>query len=444
MPSNDMDPTEVFVHRGYPEHTYVEREDPTVGEGSFEDQLYGALRKGYHVKISGPSKSGKTQLVIRVAKNKLTKEIFMKIKGSNIDSKGDLSSEAVDLLPLPDETTIRTGQEESKSIKAKIAARLGLASSEVSGELTRTEIQELEEVTQHSSKSLSNLLQSVESENLVVLIDNFHYIDKNVRKGILQTIRDLETNFCIAMIPHRMDDIYLGNQDLGGRVKTIELEYWNEEDLKKIGYQGFSKLSMEFTDDTVSKLARESVGSPQLMQQMCQSLCIDIFDMDGPAESGERFSTDGKDIERVAKEIVSTTQVEKMFRRLKSGKNPRGQERVGFVVDNGIADGYTLILRAIGQDPLIKDRILDINELRKRVNKEIEGGAQRRKQNISNDCDNMKEIMNEEFPNDLSIEWDAQEEKLAVTNPYLFFYIRWIAPDQLTDKRSELSRIKGE
>lgn len=54
-----MDPTNVFVHRGYPEHTYIERENQTKGERSFEDQLYTDLRKNYHVKISGPTKSGK-------------------------------------------------------------------------------------------------------------------------------------------------------------------------------------------------------------------------------------------------------------------------------------------------------------------------------------------------------------------------------------------------
>ena len=72
-----MDPTDVFVHRGYPEETYVEREESTKGKESFEDQLYSSLRKGFHVKISGPSKSGKTQLVIRVAKNRLTENAFI-------------------------------------------------------------------------------------------------------------------------------------------------------------------------------------------------------------------------------------------------------------------------------------------------------------------------------------------------------------------------------
>jgi len=439
-----MDPTEVFVHRGYPEHTYVERENPTKGHGSFEEQLYRSLRKGYHVKISGPTKSGKTQLVKRVAKDRLDEKIFMKIKGSNIDSKGDLSSEAVDLLPLPDQSSIRKGEEESESLKARIAARLGLVSSEVEGEFTHTEIEEFEEVTDNTSKSLSNLLQSVESENLVVLIDNFHYIDKSVRKDISRTIRDLDTNFCIAVIPHRVDDIYLSNQDLGGRVTSIELEYWKNQNLERIGEKGFDKLNMEFADDTISKLAGESVGSPQLMQQMCQSLCVDIHDMHGPANPGQEFTTAGEDIGRIANEVVRTTQAEKIFRRLKSGKNPRGQKRVGFPVHNGIADGYTLILRAIGRDPLIKDRVFDIDELEIRVNEEIEGSARRRKQDISNDCDNMNELMNEEFSNDLTIEWDDQEEKLAVSNPNLFFYIRWIDRDELTDQRSDVIRVKGE
>jgi hypothetical protein len=439
-----MDPADVFVHRGYPEHTYVEREEPTKGKGSFEDQLYSSLRKGYHVKISGPSKSGKTQLVLRVARNRLTEEAFMKIKGSNIDSKGDLSSEAVDLLPLPDQSTTIEGEKETESLKAKIAGRLGLVSSEVTGGLTQTEIQELQEVTDNTSKSLSSLLQSVENENLVVLIDNFHYIDSDVREGILQTIRDLKTSFCIAMIPHRMDDVYLGNQDLAGRVKSIELKYWDQDDLEQIGMKGFSKLNIEFTDDTISRLAKESVGSPQLMQQMCQSLCIDTFGMDDSAEPDQKFSTTRDDIARIAEEVVSTTQAEKIFRQLKSGKNPRGQKRVGFPVDNGIADGYTLTLRAIGQDPLIKNRVFDVGELEKRINKEILGDAQRTKQNISNDCDNMKELMNDKFPNDLTIEWDEKEEQLAISNPNLFFYIRWVSRDELTDRRSDIKRIKGE
>lgn len=439
-----MDPADVFVHRGYPEHTYVEREESTKGKKSFEDQLYSSLRKGFHVKISGPTKSGKTQLVIRVAKNRLDEEAFMKIKGSNIDSKGDLSSEAVDLLALPDESTVRKGEKETESLRAKIAARLGLASSEVSGGITRTEVKELEKVTDNSSKSLSNLLQSVESENLVVLIDNFHYIDSDVRENILETIRDLDTNFCIAMIPHRMDDIYLGNQDLGGRVKSIDVKYWSQDDLERIGDKGFSKLNMDFTDDTVSRLAKESAGSPQLMQQMCQSLCIDIFDMEDSADRGQKFSTTEQDIGKIAEEVVSTTQAERIFRRLKSGKNPRGQERVGFPVNNGIADGYTLILRAVGQDPVIKNREFSIDELERRVNNEITGDAARSKQNISKDCGKMKDLMNDEFPNDLTIEWDEQERELSVSNPYLFFYIRWVDKSELTDERSDVKRVKGE
>lgn len=439
-----MDPTDVFVHRGYPEHTYIERENQTKGQRSFEDQLYTDLRKNYHVKISGPTKSGKTQLVIRVAKNKLNEEAFMKIKGSNIDSKGDLSSEAVDLLSLPDESTVKAGQEETKSLTAKIAARLGLTNTEISGELTRTEIQELEKVTDNTSKSLSNLLQSVESENLVVLIDNFHYIDEKVREEIAQTIRDLETNFCIAMIPHRMDDIYLSNQDLGGRVKSIEIEYWKEEELKSIAHKGFDILNMDFTDDTISRLAKESVGSPQIMQQMCQSLCVDVFKMLDSADKGQKFSTSEDDFERIAQEILNTTEAAKIFNRLKSGKNPRGQQRVGFPVDNGIADGYTLILRAIGKDPIFKEREFDIDELEKRVNEEIEGKASRRKQDISKDCGKMEEKAKNDFPNDLTIEWDEKEEKLAISNPNLFFYLRWVDRDKLTDDRSDMKRIKRE
>lgn len=439
-----MDPTNVFDHRGYPEHTYVERENPTTRKGSFEDQLYGALRKNYHVKIFGPSKSGKTQLVIRVAKNKLDEDIFIKIKGSNVDSKGDLSSEAVDLLSLPDEVTERRGEKERVSWKARIAVRLGLVDPSIVRGVSKTEIEEIENSTDNTSKSLSNLLQSIESENLVVLIDNFHYIDSDVRKSVLRTIRDLETNFCIAMIPQRMDDVYLGNQDLAGRIQSIEIEYWDKDDLKKIGRKGFSKLNMEFTDDTVSKLAEESVGSPQLMQQMCLSLCIDVFNMNGSAEPNQQFSTTEADIKRISEEVVAAGEVDKMFRILKSGKDPRGQERVGYPVDNGIADGYTLILRAIGQDPLVKDREFDISELERRVNSEIVGNITRRKQQISKDCGKIYEIMKESFPNDLSIEWNTEEQKLAVSNPNLFFYIRWMDRDRLTDQRSDVKRVKTE
>ena len=434
----------MFNHRGYPEHTYVERKNPTARKGSFEDQLYGALRKNYHVKIYGPSKSGKTQLVTRVAKDKLDKELFIKIKGANVDSKGDLSSEAIDLLSIPDKSTTREGEQETSSWKAKIAVRLGLADPTIVRGITRTEIDELEKSTDNTSKSLSNLLQSVESEDLVVLIDNFHYIDPAVRKNVLRTIRDLETNFCIAMIPQRMDDVYLGNQDLAGRIQSIEIEYWNNDDLKEIGNKGFSKLNMEFTDNTISKLAEESVGSPQLMQQMCLSLCIDVFDMNGSAEPDQQFSTTEDDIKRISEEVVAAGETGKMFRLLKSGKNPRGQERVGYTVENGIADGYTLILRAIGQDPLIKDREFDIDELERRVNNEIAGSVTRSKQQISYDCGKMYEIMKETFPNDLSIEWDEEERKLAITNPNLFFYIRWMDRNDLTDEKSDVKRIKTE
>ena len=76
---------------------------------------------------------------------------------------------------------------------------------------------------------------------------------------------------------------------------------------------------MNFTDDTVSRLAKESVGSPQLMQQMCQSLCVDVFKMEDSADEGEKFSTSEEDIERIAQEVVDTTEADKIFNRLKLG-----------------------------------------------------------------------------------------------------------------------------
>jgi hypothetical protein len=439
-----MDPAEVFVHRGYPEYTYVERKNPTEKSESFEDQLYSALRRNYHVKISGPSKSGKTQLVRKVVRERLDKKGLVKIKGSNIDSTGDLSSQAVDILPVSSEVSKTEANQETSSIKAKISARLGLTSTEVSGDVSQTEIQEYQEVERNNEKSLRSLLQSIDGEEFVVLIDNFHYIEKDVRKEILEAIRDLETNFCMAMIPYRMDDIYIGNQDLQGRVQSIEMNYWGIEELEEIGNIGFAKLNINLTDNTISRLANESVGSPQIMQQMCQTFCVDILDIDEKYPEKEDISTSTEEVERVAKKIVSTAQVEKIFRKLKSGKETRGEERVGYPLNNGIGDGYTCVLRGVRRDPVPEDRIVDINELEERIDKEIEGEVDRRKQNISNDCENMAEIMEDEFPNKLSIEWDDTEGRLAISNPYLLFYIRWVNKEKLTDSERDVSYIKTE
>jgi hypothetical protein len=123
-----------------------------------------------------------------------------------------------------------------------------------------------------------------------IAIDDFHFVTSvEARRNIalaLRPLTDIGLTVILSTIHAGQIAEAMANTNLGGRRKPVVVPRWNQGELEQIALKGFPHLSITASDATINKLAAESVGSPQIMQQLCLDLCEDINDVRS-GESGQ-------------------------------------------------------------------------------------------------------------------------------------------------------------
>ena len=104
--------------------------------------------------------------------------------------------------------------------------------------------------------------------------DDFHYMDRSVQEEVAKGIKEaarLGINIVTAQVPHRGDDVVRANPELRGRVRAIDINYWDEGELERIADLGFDALNARLSEESIEELVKESAGSPQLI---CLHTCF--------------------------------------------------------------------------------------------------------------------------------------------------------------------------
>src|SRR5699024_2731088 len=93
--------------------------------------------------------------------------------------------------------------------------------------------------------------------------------------SLRQTRRRLPSR-CRAQRCHRLVTAFIRHalvKDVGGRTETVEVEPWSDDDLALIAQKGFDELHVDDPAQLGGRMASESYGSPQIMQQLCLEIC---------------------------------------------------------------------------------------------------------------------------------------------------------------------------
>ena len=238
---------DVFRPGAFPEYTYISRKS-AVSDLSYEFRLNQAIKvAGFLTSLVGPSKMGKTILCEKV----IGFEKIVEISGADF-------SDDTDFWKL-------------------VAVKAGLS---YEGQFT-SEKQLMESSDKYTKKETFSLtkdkiIEYYKKENLVLVIDDFHYAPKEKRMQIAQQLKDaIRRGFkaIVVSLPHRADEAIRQNADLSGRLSLINMDSWKVEDLKEIAKKGFSKLNIKIADEIAEQIAVESLSSPQLMQYICLNIC---------------------------------------------------------------------------------------------------------------------------------------------------------------------------
>jgi hypothetical protein len=412
--------TTVFTPGAFPLYTYVERTNKR-----YEERLRDAIdTQGQVISISGPSKSGKTVLVERVVGtgNLIT------ITGAGINRPDDVWSRILDHLAVPTEVFVSNAEEMGASIGGEVKGGVniplvvtGEASGKAEGRVGR---QKAQANTSHR-RGLSQVIDEISNSELTVLIDDFHYMSRELQEEVAKQIKEAArqgVKIITASVSHRSDDVVRANPELRGRVTAIDLEYWNEDDLLAIAYQGFRVLHAELNTKVYGSFAKEAAGSPQLMQAVCLNACFEL-DLRHKLAIQQSFNVSKPDSNRIYERTAASTDFRSLVDVLDSGPKTRGTERKTYkFTDDTEGDVYRCVLKAVASDPPklsfpyaeILQRVQNICTEDEPVGSSITGS-----------CLHMSKLSLEKFPNERVLDWDEQKQVLDIPDPYLLFYLRW-------------------
>jgi hypothetical protein len=409
---------DIFTPGRFPTWTYV---DDHLKEK--EQQLHDALDDGSMlVSISGPSKSGKTVFVEHI----LGKDSLIQVTGAGVHSPSDLWVRVFDLIGTPITTSSSSSSLTSSSIGAKGAiegnALVVKGRAEVNVD-RGTAIQEIQSSTD-AIDYLQLLIKELASSDLVVFIDDFHYISREIQSQLAQQIKEAirhGVKFICASVPYHSDDVIRSNPDLRGRIFSIDFDYWGGEVLKKIAFKGFQKSNITYRLDMVDRLVAEAAGSPQLMQYLCLNSCYELNVREIPPEAVDlAYSHDF--FERVCKRTVLSTDYSSIVDKMIEGPKTRGSERKIHISTYGWqGDVYKFLVKALSLNPPSLN--FRYQPLVDRISSICLGDAPSGS-SITSACFHTASIAND-AAGDSIVEWDAGNDVFDIRDPYLLFYLRW-------------------
>ncbi len=412
-----MKATEVFISGGLPTVTYNPRTHLEL-----ENKLIDYIDTGYKlISVTGPTKSGKTVLCTKL----IPQEKCVFLSGGAISNENDFWESILNELDIEIDDSISVGKskatEEGGEIEGGIDVGLFKLGSKIGDKETHSDDSSKTSIKIRSLKLKA--LNALQEMNIALLIDDFHYIEQDLQRTIIRAIKQpifKGLRVIILAVPHRAFDALRVETEMTGRVVQLPISLWDVEELKEIAIKGFQKLNVTCSDKIIERLANESYGSPHLMQEFCLRLCK----INGITETieGENIEIPEPNFTEFFTNIVSSISSKVAFERLAKGPRQRA-DRVQRELSNGeTVDIYTATLHGIAETgPKTEIAYEELRgSLKKVLAENIPQGHE-----ITRVLSKMDEIAKEELHGEPVIDWDKENTKLYISDPFFAFYLRW-------------------
>lgn len=402
---------DVFVAGGQPTVTYVEREELHI-----ERQLARAIAAPSQiVSLSGPTKSGKTVLCKRI----LGERQYVWVDGGQILDGDSFWKKVCDELSIPD--SIDSGRQSEDADKVG----LNIAILSVGGSrLDRTS------TVAHKVSGINDAIREMISRKIILVIDDFHYINADVRVEIARNIKGAVFNglkVVLLSVTHRIFDAIKAEPELTGRFLSVALPPWSVADLTEIARRGFSALKVRYDSEFIEYISSEAQENPFLMQKFCWEICYDLgVETVGPlcrlTELHNSYDTNDLFI-RIAKDAGLP-----IYQQLVAGPQSRKKREKRPLKTGGQADIYEATLMAIAQTGPIA--AIKYETLRSAI-AEILADKIPQKHEITSALKHLVKISLEAGLGS-AIDWDEEKREVNIADPYLRFYLRWQVRKDLT------------
>jgi hypothetical protein len=298
MPEQHYDTDSVYgIVRDVPLN-YVERD-------RVDQKLTENLERDKHIVIYGSSKQGKTCL----RKHCLDKDDYIVVQCANRWTLEDIHSNILKRAGFK----ITQSEKKTVSGRNKIVASLkagipGLSSS-VKSETEKSSSNEITEKTLELDpgdvNDVISALQSIQFDKYIVLED-FHYLQVETQKDFAVALKAFHevSELCFIVVGVWLEEnrLIVHNGDLTGRVVSVDADEWRDNELKKVVEDGAALLNIQFDENFIKSVFKESYDSVYIVQETCRQACID----DGITETQGDFKVTGKDVDvrKMVKDVV--------------------------------------------------------------------------------------------------------------------------------------------
>jgi len=210
---------DVFVPGGFPQHTYNPRVELQLEEKL--EEVKDNLCK--LVTVTGQTKSGKTVLTRKI----LPPEESIWIDGGGVSQEIDFWDVILEKLQLFHSTEQEIKKEITSKIGGKGGAEANVFIAKGSGEIS-AELQKTSGTTMIGSRTVSSrvtALNGLRASNVPLVVDDFHYIPRDMQGGIVRALKPLIFDglpVVIIAIPHRRYDVIKVEKEMTGRISTNE------------------------------------------------------------------------------------------------------------------------------------------------------------------------------------------------------------------------------
>lgn len=409
--------TDIFVPGGFPRHTY----NPRV-ELQLEDKLIEVKANLCKlVAVTGHTKAGKTVLVRKI----LPPEDSIWVDGGTVSQEDDFWDVVIEQLQLfqsvAESTT--TGSESTVEGKAKAGADFIIAKGEgeLSGSISNQRGSETTKSRQVSSRVTA--LAALRAAHLPLIIDDFHYLPKDLQGNLVRALKPLIFDglpVVIIAIPHRRYDAIKVEREMTGRMYPIGIPVWSEPELRFIPETGFRLLNLKLPDQIIARLSTEAIGSPHLMQEFCRAISR-IKSAEWRPEMANLDVSDA-DLGSVFRDVADTIG-RPIFEKLARGPRQRADRLPRQLKDGRQVDIYQLVLLGLAH---IRPGLvtLEYEELRTAI-RDVSAAQMPQLHEVARVLKHMATIAATDQSSTPVIDFDETEKKLHITDPFFAFYLRW-------------------
>lgn len=399
-----------------PTLTYVPR-----SERNLEEQLRAANDNLCKlVTVTGSTKSGKTVLTNRVFPR--TSSVW--IDGGTVKEEEDLWNFILEQIGGHSESTASNEAETTSKFFGEIGTTgklplifEGETKFGAGYEKKRGDIKEKKLALNPRAAAISQL----RATKRPLVIDDFHYLNRDFQGNVIRALKPLIFEglpVILIAIPHRRFDAIKVEREITGRLQPVPIPSWGSDELLQIPNNGFPLLNITVSKNVPNRLAAEAYESPHLMQEFCRVLATD-YGVKETATSKILISQVGDDLFRRVAEQTGKV----IFDKLAKGPRQRSDRIPRKLKDGATVDIYKVVLLGLAKiSPGLQT--VEYEGLRTAI-RDLLADQIPAAHEVTRVLEKMAEIASSDEASTPVLDWEKDEQKLHITDPFFAFFLKW-------------------